>query len=262
MRQRLGLANVQAFFDDALRCRERIGNADQRARVAGGQFARAIKACTSSGSFVSRIMLATWLRLLPTIFRDIVLAAFEFVGQRVIAARLFHRVEIFALHVLDDHDLQRVVVADIDRHDRHVMQAGALRGAPAPLAGDDLEAIRRALHRPHDDRLDHAMLPDRMPRAHRVRHRKIPARIARIGLQEFDRHLALRARRARHARLRRRHRRSDLQDPGPVANALRRPSPAPSDSRTHSGTRICIARRVGKAPRCPPISSRMTVGIG
>ena len=77
--------------------------------------------------------------------RNVVLAAFEFIGERVIALRLFHRIEIFALHVFDDRDLERVAVADVDRHDRHLVQAGDLRGAPAAFAGDDLEAVLRAL---------------------------------------------------------------------------------------------------------------------
>ena len=54
--------------DDALCRGQRIRHADQRAGVAGRQFAVGDEACTSAGSFVSRIMLATWLRLLPTIF--------------------------------------------------------------------------------------------------------------------------------------------------------------------------------------------------
>ena len=85
-------------------------------------------------------MLATWLRLLPTISAIVFLAAFELVGQRVIALRLFHRIEVFALHVFDDRDLERIGVADVDRHDRHFVQAGDLRGAPAPFAGDDLDS--------------------------------------------------------------------------------------------------------------------------
>ena len=88
-------------------------------------------------------MLATWLRLLPTILAMSSWLRLNSFGERVIALRLFHRVEVFALHVLDDRDLERVAVADIDRHDRHLVQAGELRGAPAPFAGDDLEAILR-----------------------------------------------------------------------------------------------------------------------
>ena len=139
-------------------------------------------------------MLATWLRLLPTFLGDVFLAAFEFVRERVIALRLFHRVEVFALHVLDDHDLERVSVADFDGDDRHLMQAGELRGAPAAFAGDDLVAVLRALHRPHHDRLDHAMLLDGTGEFAEFGIGKRPARVARIWFEEFDRHLALVAR--------------------------------------------------------------------
>ena len=42
MRQRFDLAHVQALLDDALGAQPRIGLADQRARMAGRQFAGAI----------------------------------------------------------------------------------------------------------------------------------------------------------------------------------------------------------------------------
>jgi hypothetical protein len=41
------------------------------------------------------------------------------------------------------------------------MQTGTLRRAPAALSGDDLETISRTFYRPHNNRLDHAMLLDR-----------------------------------------------------------------------------------------------------
>src|SRR5258708_36047512 len=125
---------------------------------------------------------------------DLVLAAFEFIGERVIALRLFHRVEIFALHVFDDRDLERVGVADVDRHDRHLVQAGELRRAPAALAGDDLKAVLHTLDGPYYDRLDHAVLPNRVGEFAEFGVGKFAPRIARIGFEEFDRHLALRAR--------------------------------------------------------------------
>ena len=139
-------------------------------------------------------MLETWLRLLPTIFCDVFLAAFELVRQRVIALRLFHRIEVFALHVLDDRDFECVAVTDLDRNDRHFVQAGELRGTPAAFAGNDLVAILRALHRPHHDRLDHAMLLDGTGELAEFGIGKSPAWVARIWFQEFDRYLALVAR--------------------------------------------------------------------
>ncbi len=59
------------------------------------------------------------------------------------------------------------------------VQAGDLRRAPAPFAGDDLKAILRALDRTHDDRLDHAVLPDRIGKLAEFGIGKGLARIAR-----------------------------------------------------------------------------------
>src|ERR1700709_1613864 len=92
---------------------------------------------------------------------DVFLRTIELVGKRVIALRLLHRVEILALHVLDDRKLERVAIADVERHDRYFMKAGDLRRAPAPFAGDDLVAVGRAFHRTHRDRLDHRVLLER-----------------------------------------------------------------------------------------------------
>src|SRR6202030_4841168 len=111
-------------------------------------------------------------------------------GECVITLRFLHRIEVLALHVFDDRDLKRVGIADIDRHDRDLVQAGDLRGAPAPLTGDDLKAILYAFDRTHHERLDHAVLPDRIGELTEFGIGKGPARIARIGLDEFDRDLA------------------------------------------------------------------------
>jgi hypothetical protein len=101
--------------------------------------------------------LATWLRLLPTI-------------------------------------LAISSCADVDRNDRHLVQAGDLRCTPAAFAGDDLEAVLGAFDRPHHDRLDHAVLFDRIGEFAQFGIGEFAARVARIGFEEFDRHLALRAR--------------------------------------------------------------------
>ena len=114
--------------------------------------------------------------------------------QRLIAHRLFQRIEIGALHVLDDRKLERLAVGHLDHDDRHVVHAGALRRAPAPFAGDDLELIGRALDRAHHDRLDDAALPDRGRKLVELGVGEIAPRVARIGLDEFDRRLARMAR--------------------------------------------------------------------
>ena len=139
MRQRLGLAHVEALLDDAFGGSGRIGHADQRAGVTGRQLARCDVGLHLGRQFRQPHHVGDVAAALADDLGDLVLAAFEFIGQRVIALRLFHRIEIFALHVFDDRDLERVAVADIDRHDRHLVQAGDLRRAPAALAGDDLD---------------------------------------------------------------------------------------------------------------------------
>src|SRR4051794_2519132 len=70
---------------------------------------------------------------------NIVVRMFEVARQRLITPGLFQRVEIRALHVFDDGKLQRLIVSRLDRMNRNLMQSGALRGAPASFAGDDLK---------------------------------------------------------------------------------------------------------------------------
>ena len=59
---------------------------------------------------------------------DIVLAVAEIADQRAIAFGLFERIEIGALHVLDDRKLQRFDVGRLDDDDRNVVQSR--RAAP------------------------------------------------------------------------------------------------------------------------------------
>ena len=57
----------------------------------------AIKACTSAGSTGQPHRVGDMTAALPDDFGDVFLAAFEFVRERVIALRLFHRIQVFAL---------------------------------------------------------------------------------------------------------------------------------------------------------------------
>jgi len=55
----------------------------------------------------------------------------EFVGERMKPCASSIALRVFALDVFDDRDFQRVAIADIDRHDRHFVQAGDLRPRPS-----------------------------------------------------------------------------------------------------------------------------------
>src|SRR6185295_14955132 len=82
-----------------------------------------------------------------------------FLGMRIIldeppvGLRLLDRIEVLALDILDQGDLERLLVAELADDGGDLVQPRALRRAPAPLAGDDLEAVAV---RANDDRLDDA----------------------------------------------------------------------------------------------------------
>ena len=62
------------------------------------------------------------------------------VDQLLVAERFLDRVEVGALDVLDDRELERGAVVDVAHDDRDLRQPRALRRAPAAFAGDDLVA--------------------------------------------------------------------------------------------------------------------------
>ena len=84
--------------------------------------------------------MATDDRSLPTGVGDLFLRQVKLVGQPAVRVRFFDRVEVLALDVLDQRDRQQPVVWNVADDDRDLEQAGALRGAPAPFARDDLVA--------------------------------------------------------------------------------------------------------------------------
>ena len=148
--------------------------------------------------------------------RDLVLAVVEFIHQRQIARRLFDRIEIGALHVLDDGEFERLRVSRFHHRDRHFVQAGALRRAPAPLTGDDLEPVGLAANGAHYDRLDDAALANRLGQLVEFGLGESAARVARIGFEIFDR---------RAAWLARIYRRSAISSPtSPISDARPRPN--------------------------------------
>ena len=75
------------------------------------------------------------------------------VDQALVGLRLLDRVEVLPLDILDQSDFECLVVAELADDRRYVVQPRPLGRAPAPFAGDDLEAVAM---RADDDRLDHA----------------------------------------------------------------------------------------------------------
>ena len=106
-----------------------------------------------------------------------------------VAGGFLERVEVGPLHVFDDRDFERFAVSGLDDDDRDLVQRGPLRGAPAPLAGDDLIGVGDAGNGADHHRLDQPALLDRGGELVELGVVEAFARVARIGAQELDRRL-------------------------------------------------------------------------
>jgi hypothetical protein len=126
---------------------------------------------------------------LADVLRHRVLGAAEPLHQRAIAQGLLDGVEVGALDVLDDGDLQRRQVVQLAHHHRHPVEAGLLRRAPAPLPGDDLELAGLAVQRPHQDRLQHALFADRGRQLVDLGLGEVAPRLVGVAVQQLDRDL-------------------------------------------------------------------------
>ncbi len=90
--------------------------------------------------------------------RHLLLGHMELARKALEGSRLFHRVQIGALQVLDDGDFHRLLIGDLAQDCRHSLLAGQLRGAPAALAGNQLEAA--ASQGTNKDGLNYAVCRD------------------------------------------------------------------------------------------------------
>ena len=79
--------------------------------------------------------------------------------EPLVGLGFFDGVEVLALDVLDEGDLERFRLRHVADDDRQLVQARPLRGAPSPLAGD--EEVSVAV--PADEQWkEHAAAADRL----------------------------------------------------------------------------------------------------
>ncbi len=135
-------------------------------------------------------MLARWLRLLPIASASLLLRVVEFLDQLLIAGRFLDRIEIRALNVLDERELGDLLIAQIADDHRDVVQACALGGPPAPLAGDDLVTAALAI-RAGDNRLHQALGTNGICEVGQLRFVEGLARVAAARMQLRDGQQAL-----------------------------------------------------------------------
>ena len=90
------------------------------------------------------------------------LGAAELVHQPAVGLGLLERRQILALQILHQRDFDTSESPKRADNDRNLVHPDALRRAPAPLAGDQLEIGVVLGDRPHQQRLHDALLADRL----------------------------------------------------------------------------------------------------
>ena len=124
-------------------CAALVGKAQQRARVAHRQRVRRHVRAHFLRQPQQPHVVGDRRAILADGVGDLLLRQVEFVGEPAIGQRFLDRIQILALDVLDQRDGQQPVLGNVADDDRHLEEAGALRRAPAALAGDDLVAAAR-----------------------------------------------------------------------------------------------------------------------
>src|SRR5260221_6427740 len=158
--ERLYLAHIEPALDDLAGDPFRFGVSDQRPRVTCGKLSRADRRLDELGQLQEPQRVGHVTAALAHHLRNLVLMVFELVNERLVACGLFQRIEVLALDVFHDGELERLDVADVENNHRNIMQACALRGLPPSLAGDDFISIAGAPHGSNRNGLNDAAFLD------------------------------------------------------------------------------------------------------
>src|SRR5689334_13179531 len=122
------------------------------------------------------------------------LGAAKLIHQPAISLGLLDGRQILALEVLDQRDLQCLRIRERSDDDRDLVHPHALRGPPPPLAGNQLESRLLAGHGTHEQRLNDALLADRLGERIEFGFDKAPPRLECAGADQLDWYAALRRR--------------------------------------------------------------------
>ena len=97
---------------------------------------------TRGGSLSRRRALVTVVAVLADALGERLLGVAVLADEAIEGLGDLDGVEVGALDVLDQRQLEGLLGRDVLDDDEHLLEAGALRGAPAALAGDELELGR------------------------------------------------------------------------------------------------------------------------
>src|SRR3954471_13504765 len=126
LRQRLDLTDVEPAIDDLARHLLRVGRPDEHARGTGRDLAGMDISLDRFGQLQQAQRVGDVAAALADDLGDVVVTVIVLVRESLITAGLFQRIEVRALHVLDDRKLERFAVAHLEQYDRNIMQACAL----------------------------------------------------------------------------------------------------------------------------------------
>ena len=182
----LGLAHRQAAFNHLAGEADRIVGGNQRAGVAGAQRVVAQHRLHRLGQVQKaqdvRDVAAALVQRLGQLF----LRVTETVHQLAVRGGLLDGVQVGALDVLDDRDLEHLGVGKVADDHRKVVQLGDLGRAPAAFAGDDLEKPAAIRVRADDERLQDAARADGVRELLQKLGLEVAARLVGVGDQLLD----------------------------------------------------------------------------
>ena len=121
--------------------------------------------------------------VLPRSGSHFVLREVKFFHQAVECARLLDGIQILALNVFDERELERLLVAYFSQDNRHAQKLRALRSAPSALSRDEL--VSRA-DLSHNERLDDSARANGLRQFLECRFRKSRSRLIRARIDQVD----------------------------------------------------------------------------
>jgi hypothetical protein len=137
-RHGLDLAHVEAALDDVVGEFFGVRLPDQHARVTGAELAGGDVGLHLLRQLQEPHHVGDVAAALADDLGDVVLRMVELGGQHLIAGRFLQRVEIGALHVLDDGKFERLGIGHVEHDHRHLVQparcAARQRRSPAMIS--------------------------------------------------------------------------------------------------------------------------------
>ena len=135
-----------------------VSNSQQSPSMAGGNPSVLDKVLYALFQFQQPDSIGDRSAILAGPLGDVLLGEMEIGHQTLECARLLHGVEVFALDVLDQRELQGRFFGDVADDGGNARQGSPLCSAPAALPGDELEPLA---YGPENQRLDDSAHADR-----------------------------------------------------------------------------------------------------